>query len=1239
MKKYIKYIACIMFFLGIILIPKNSIKAGTITTGIQGEDSMYYLPEVARSYYGYAWYDSASGLYYFQVDNKERISSTYYESVGYEFSRMIDGTTYWTDAAGNRQSVAVKLGFFDTTYIYYYTDSSGTAKSLYTYCLSAEELREIISKCYPDWFTEISTINNTGGNAYIGVDADLVLHTKDKISGSILVRNNTLIAAGTVYRHENYEKLCDGTIGWASFDKTVAGIRSHYNIILPAPPNRTMPPTTMAPPANTPGSPDTPLEDVPDVPTNTSTCMYISKDYSTPTSNPEDLVSNNSTTSSGMDFSSPYTYTYNTSSEFDLGDAIPTTEGYTNGIDIASWYGQAKITYNTSHYAVTPTCIIGYTTTEYMYPANWKSDSNDAGVTWTEGDLTFTQLPGGYDATTGMYYGQVQCAYKVYHSTYVKTNYIFSGSYYALASINVLQAENATVTNDSVGTWSYSLNPDIQYDVRVAGYGEAHSSDHSVMETTAYLTSYETTEDPHITLPEIAPEDMEFRIELGEPDNVPSDAEMLQMAKDEAANRMQKYNDGTLQTTNDVLSLNGVNYIGDSGISIPYEESSIYYIGREANDHSKGEQDVVIPEDKANGYYYTKLDTLYRYFAVSPTVDTREYSIEDSESSNNAILPLPDVNDTTRLYTANEPIHVKSPVISPITIHGETATQAKQSEYVGAQLILDNTYKFSFDWGEFFAHKGYDSPVGWTEYVKDKWVRFPFTVKVKDSDDITKIYEPYSSTPAAHGAYLNDNTSKQTAPTDVGYTAWISVGDVTSFNFYIPSWAEEGIYGSGDATDMTSYNYIGKRIEVKCFANNYSDVMYQTGSSYAYNNTDGNYSAVFDYPVQISGVIYDFSVMGVNDEPTFGGIDYSIGCWQFTQHLQDKKVGYNNRFGNPAQRLFWSGGVVNPWELVNTLPLTNGKSNVYSDMGYLTKGSKISYSVRTISGLNGTADTIKIKPTYRYISADGTVYEVDQFTLYYSDNEIEYAPMGGTQDSNNKKSVSLGSSWFDMDLYPYRSYDYNAYTANKYGKTLQDLLFSNINSYTLGGITLTSSQKLLCGDEEQLKINQYNSSDSAIRYKTTDNPSGHLDSLSSAQNEKFKDSMQIWFGEYEIPNKIFVALKTNSGTSDKFKDAVENGEVVSEGSSCWESGGYLVLNFQIDAYKNGTNKHLTYYANTADIKWLNMWDREQGAVPTTTTATSGSSKCTITLRDGDVAVINMSRQASQQLETGTLYIN
>ena len=85
------------------------------------------------------------------------------------------------------------------------------------------------------------------------------------------------------------------------------------------------------------------------------------------------------------------------------------------------------------------------------------------------------------------------------------------------------------------------------------------------------------------------------------------------------------------------------------------------------------------------------------------------------------------VNDG-RTFKQNEPIVVHSPIISPfnITIPGETTaevqTQAKQSDAVGAQLILDNDYSLNFKWQQYFAMKGYDMPAGWTKYVKTKYV-------------------------------------------------------------------------------------------------------------------------------------------------------------------------------------------------------------------------------------------------------------------------------------------------------------------------------------------------------------------------------------------------------------------------------------------------------------------------------------------------------------------------------------
>ena len=97
------------------------------------------------------------------------------------------------------------------------------------------------------------------------------------------------------------------------------------------------------------------------------------------------------------------------------------------------------------------------------------------------------------------------------------------------------------------------------------------------------------------------------------------------------------------------------------------------------------------------------------------------------------------------------------------------------------------------------------------------------------------------------------------------------------------------------------------------------------------DGTTYNYVATYDYPVQISGVIYDMTALSVNDEQFFGGIERRTGVWQFFRNDQDKKLGFSNRFGTNATRYFFTGDVNTSWEYVNTLPFTTGKNNVFSD--------------------------------------------------------------------------------------------------------------------------------------------------------------------------------------------------------------------------------------------------------------------------------------------------------------------
>ena len=501
-----------------------------------------------------------------------------------------------------------------------------------------------------------------------------------------------------------------------------------------------------------------------------------------------------------------------------------------------------------------------------------------------------------------------------------------------------------------------------------------------------------------------------------------------------------------------------------------------------------------------------------------------------------------------------------------------------------------------------------------------------------------KYYDIKRDDITAGQAHVNDDDANELMETNAGYTAWIDVGAVEQVTFYLPTWATEGIYGSDSATDQARYDYNSLPVQVKCYANNYVKDFGQIGEEYEANQTliDGttyNYVATYDYPVQISGVIYDMTALSVNDEQFFGGIERRTGVWQFFRNDQDKKLGFSNRFGTNATRYFYTGDVNTSWEYVNTLPFTTGKNNVFSDMGYLIKGNTFSFDLRTIGNLNGENDTIVVKPTYRYIDENGNVYEDGKFHLYYTDGVDPYIAFGSDKDKEHSVSIEIGDQFCDMDLYPFRSYDQIQFTADTFDRTWNNVAHIETETYCATGITLYPTQRLLSGDEEQLEVNQYNSAADVLRYNSG------LDRISGKQYTAFKKSMQTWFGEYTVPNNLFVSLVDESTGMDAFKTAMEEGEYVTDSSDCWKEGGYLVLNFEIITYRDG-HEHLHYYMND-DLsgKWLNMWTREQGGISDVTTVRSGRAVNDIQLRTGDVAVINMTRRLSDRYVNGILYIN
>ena len=560
-----------------------------------------------------------------------------------------------------------------------------------------------------------------------------------------------------------------------------------------------------------------------------------------------------------------------------------------------------------------------------------------------------------------------------------------------------------------------------------------------------------------------------------------------------------------------------------------------------------------------------------------------------------------------------------------------------------AQLQLDGTYELKFDFdtnfgeSEYFKDRygddtrshgfgvdmdgdGY-ADAGTVKYLKDKQIRFPFSVQIEGV-----YYEPKNN---VDGVY---------------YTDWISLGeDCMKTEFYVPTWAQEGAYGlvsvsnengyemydGWDSQNRNTSDYMNTGIQVRVLASNYSPGI-NDKEEYAYNRELGSYVATYNYSCYVCGVLYDYETDVINDETFAGIVDRVLGYFNFASHHDERVVGTNNRWGEPEMKYTKDGDTTSDWDPVSTLPFVAGKNRYFKDMGWLQLGDYFSFSVKTIStDLNHSAtgptpDLMRIVPTYQYVDPAGNIYDFDEMVFFYEQNG-NLIRMGSSEDKAGFYNEPLDSHWFEDCYYDYHYSSIIDETATYYGLTPNQLMRRPQGESSMGEIKIPSLHKLFTYDEDQLQINtEYNAGDS-LRYYTsamaaiTDKP---LSEITSEEMSAFKKSMQTWYGTYKIPDTLYICFKDDFDSIDTdqldlsdFKKVEEDGTLSDEG--LWIDTGHLILNFDIITYteisgsdydkiekdsnkysyvdENGTVHYMAatmkYYLNEGG---LDMWTTEHG---------------------------------------------
>lgn len=1186
--------------------------------------TVYAAEKEWESVHNSLYQDPITGDFKFSSTDREKVSTVYYKTQGFTITAVgSDGQLMGEDY---RITLALTGNYMED-------DKEATevaGYNTYTYTIPYDEILKLIFEKNQDWY---NSIVNPTREVKIQVDAIIAVYDKSKYGmdewSGILNSNGTYV--GDLWDLNNWEDL-KNLWNWRDpncFD-------SHYGkqlVIVPEP----VPP------------PDDNKND-----NNLGDPIVLGKEE------PEF-----------------YVYNYSTSGQFELGDGIPTSEYVTNGYTADGWYGTATVNNKSARRTYYFNGWIGWSETiEVEDDAVTLVDENGTAYHPTIEVSVTKREPYYYKVQREVGYWFIEYASFFDLQGVITTNQVFPDDgkyeYDSLGSTNIACTVNGvdiTAVTDQLQI-DYTPNDDYHVD-----WPTQSTSSITIVSTNkdAAISEFETTAEGIIP----ASDDIYVRNDY------------LQVE--------WYYTTGYVNKT----YMDGTSYPFRDFESYPENPRSFSYIQEEDYGKETEERTGKIPSTIANGDYYTCVNAGYEQLVCGSHLLTSDFGTSAWHDTGKW-HKVPDVNEdyhnpahtgkemacdihgyhhdaskvtskTERIlagYEQNEAIVVHTPTISPVIITDPDHTQlvsGAENSNMDYQLLLDGTYTIEFTPEEHMEHIGYPqmSQNLYNKYCKFKQVAFPFVVQL-DGD----IYEPDNSTTDYNGN-----------PKLAGYTKWIDLADFSINGFYIPPWATE------DDEYVIQFRVAPENVEsvdpLTGQVTNHID-----NDEWLLNNTmQGgepiyNYVSYYSINVQISGRIYDFQAVGINDKDTFygknpdtgksWGFSYLAQNFPFCPTYQEKRSGIYNRLGGNYVRYTVDGNITNNWNPLNTLPFSVGRSEAMSGEGTLRKGNTFAFTVRTMANLwDESDDYIVITPTFRYISADGmTTKEVDVYyntTTTDGTKRLYLVPYGSTLDKTNVYKTSISDVRFDGSYYtedlsinrtiPQDDADYSRLKYNAYLKeqnpTYPDDVYQNTNAYLnkkeecycLSQITLNNRLRLLTGNVEQLEMNMAKNP-GEVAYIKDKTDAGSSYEIKEATNPEMYDqlrmSMQTWFGEYYIPNQIFVTDQTFEADADgdgieETYDSIEDYVAVKGSIDGTEDffieTGYLVVNFEITTYNNG-KPHLTYAAVNKD-QWVveGMTDKVKVGDPDLDT------EITIPVNPGDIAIIDLGKSVTDRWYVGFNRIN
>lgn len=945
------------------------------------------------------------------------------------------------------------------------------------------------------------------------------------------------------------------------------------------------------------------------------------------------------------------TYNYDPTGRFNIGQmnggGIPTSEDVTNGYNADEWYG-------------------------------WSGISKRSGAThsWTfSGNISWDdsiKVGSHYDATLGQMVDDYVDVTRTKPYSYTVKRTV---RYWYLDTCAFYDLDNVLDENEVFPGGQHSFTSYIETQITCTVNGIDLTSTTSI--------SYVPNDDYHVDWPVLTADQMKI--------NVHGSSEGSAAATFNGIAEGRVIPAEEIYVRNDELTINGNTYM--SGGQYQYkdfhenkgEPNTYSGIGGDDYGLEEAEERGTIPSNTANGDYGTSITANYKQVVLG----TRNIKSWNKSPDNTSIGER-----IVAAFLQNELVRVHTPTISPVEIcdpdtHEKLKLEDTDYQLVPSavnndaqyQLLLDGTYTIKFIPEEHMEHIGYPemAPDLYNKYCKFKQCAFPFTIQLDG-----KIYEPDDST-----------TDKDGDVKLAGYTEWIDLPDFTIDDFYIPSWTTEGYYGGTDESGVGGksirFRVAPENVEDQYGVNHIDDVEYLKNATL---NGEPLYNYVSTYYIsaQVSGRIYDFQAVGINDKDMFGGLaeggysngyGYLVQNYAFCPGKEEKRSGTLNRLGGTSVRYTVDGTTTNNWDERNTLPFSIGRSQANKAEGTLRKGDSFAFTVRTMANLwDEEQDYIVIKPTFRYISKDGTVNrDVDVYsttTTADGKERLYFVEYGSTIDTSNWYPCSISDLRFDGSYYTEDllvnkilgkdrmagkedDVDYSRKLTNEflYKKNIGSIstypreVYVNNNAYLrredkcycMSQIVLNSNLRLLTGNVEQLERN-LDKEGAGLTYVEDKTNEGASYYIKSATNPELWDmhrkSMQTWYGCYFIPNQLYV-------TDDKFKADADGDGVEEEYDTIWDyaekkgyvegnedfikNDGYLVINFEITTVNNG-KEHLSYYGSNAD-----QWQIEGAPDKVKVGDKDFGEEIEVPVESGDVAIVDLEKSTTDGYYVGYNRIN